>query len=97
LARMSESAPEGGQDLVWEGETTRNRGHRHRLRLDPNELSGGARLTTDTEQGHSHEIIQEGDGENATYRVGPPQGHLLARVPVYGKLRFLTRTGSPGA
>jgi len=96
LARMSESAQEGGQDLAWEGETTRNRGHRHRIRLDPNELSGGARLTTDTEQGHSHEIIQEGEGENATYRVGPPQGHLLARVPVYGKLRFLTRTGSPG-
>jgi hypothetical protein len=92
LARLGD----GVGDVAWEGETTLNRGHRHQLRIDPNELAAGARLTTDTEQGHWHEIIQEGEGENATYQVGPPQGHLLARVPVYGKLRFLTRTGSPG-
>lgn len=96
LAQMGEAGDDGSSDPVWEGETTRNRGHRHRIRLDPGELTAGARLITDTEQGHWHEIIQEGEGEDATYRVGPPQGHLLARVPVYGKLRFLTRAGSPG-
>jgi hypothetical protein len=97
LGRLAEGGEgEGGPGIVWEGETTRNRGHRHQLRLDPNELAAGGRLTTDTEQGHWHEIIQEGEGDNATYRVGPAQGHLLARVPVYGKLRFISRTGSPG-
>ena len=35
----------------------------------------------------------EGSGDTAVYTLGPPQGMLVARVPVYGKLRFRDRAG----
>ncbi len=48
--------------------------------------------------GHQHAVNREetaGDGEEVTYTMGPPQGALLARVPIYGKLHFLDREGNP--
>jgi hypothetical protein len=45
---------------------------------------------------HDHRIWVEGEGENRRYRVGPPEGALIARVPIYGSLRFIDRTGRPG-
>jgi len=44
------------------------------------------------EQGHTHRVIQQPDGSLV---VGPPEGNLIARVPLYGKLRFLDRQGRP--
>ena len=35
------------------------------------------------------------DGDKTTYRLGPPEGMLVARVPVYGKLTFRDRAGQP--
>ena len=35
------------------------------------------------------------DGGKVTYQIGPAEGMLVARVPVYGKLAFRDRTGQP--
>ena len=47
------------------------------------------------EQRHWHKLTVEKDGDKTTYRLGPPEGMLVARVPVYGKLTFRDRAGQP--
>jgi hypothetical protein len=80
----------------WTGVTTMNRYHRHTLQVDPKEMKeqgNDFRVATDMVQEHWHVVERKGEGANAKYVVGPPQGQLLARVPVYGRLDFLTRSG----
>lgn len=72
-------------------ETTRDAHHRHRLIR-----TEGGGLRTDVQAGHWHEVQRVGEGADARYVVQPPQGELQARVPVYGKLSFINRTGGPG-
>ncbi|MGD0382695.1 MAG: hypothetical protein ABSA77_04170, partial [Thermoguttaceae bacterium] len=47
------------------------------------------------EQGHTHSVSIEKDGDKTVYKVGPEQGMLMARVPIYGKLSFRDRAGQP--
>ena len=47
------------------------------------------------EQGHTAHADVRRDGDKATYQLGPAEGMLVARVPVYGKLAFRDRTGKP--
>jgi len=87
-----------GQPAGLFGRTSRVHRHRHKVFLDP---AGRGRV--EMEQGHWHELL--GDwaevlkkalaSEKAEYTFGPPQGLLLARVPVYGKLEFHDRSGQP--
>jgi hypothetical protein len=60
--------------------------HRHTATRDE---KGTVRLAV--EQGHWHDVTASGDGEDATYSLGAPQGMLIARVPVFGRLRFTDR------
>jgi ABC-type transport system involved in multi-copper enzyme maturation permease subunit len=86
-----------GRPAGFKGETTRNSHHRHTFEVD---ADGYGR--TDTQMGHWHEVtaVTGGDGETE-YEIGPPQGQLLARVPIYARgpqpLRFLDRSGEPSA
>lgn len=75
----------------WEGQTTMQSHHRHTWRVDRN-----GKGATDEVAGHTHPVerVDSGDGE-ASYVIGPPQGALEARVPIFGKLRFLNRDGEP--
>jgi len=65
------------------------------------EVLAEGRVNSQMAHGHWHPMTYriEGDLENARdqaaikCRIGPPQGHLIARVPKYGKLRFRDRTG----
>ncbi len=86
LAPMASTAEGTSQTLT--GYTSRVHGHRHRVFVDP---SGQCRL--ESTRGHWHSIKVVGSGPGARYEIGPPQGHLLARVPVYGKLKFRNREG----
>jgi hypothetical protein len=70
------------------GLTTNNFGHRHRVYVD---VGGQGRI--EVNQGHYHSLRIIGSGQDVQYEVGPPQGFLLARVPVYGKLEFRDRDG----
>jgi len=81
------AAPGGARALA--GHTEPAQGHVHKFYLDP---SGTAHV--DAEFGHWHEAEVERSGERTTCALSGPEGSLLARVPVYGKLRFRDREGS---
>jgi hypothetical protein len=81
--------------------TTKAHNHQHALYLDRStetvDDSGVRRgtLRTDTEQGHWHEADYEvGADGKPKFSLGGPQGSLVARVPVYGSMRFKDRAGN---
>ncbi|MCO6456098.1 MAG: ABC transporter permease [Pirellulaceae bacterium] len=76
---------------VVSGQTTEDLRHVHTFTL----RDGQGR--TDIAHGHWHEVEQVGEGENATFVVGPPRDTLQARIADYGRLRFLGRTGKERA
>jgi hypothetical protein len=82
---------EDGSTSGFEGRTSYDRGHRHRL-----DLAADGTGTTDTVQGHRHRVQAIDRGGATAYEVGPPEGLLEARRPLRGKLRFLDRDGRPG-
>jgi ABC-type transport system involved in multi-copper enzyme maturation permease subunit len=75
----------------WQGFTNRASHHRHQVTLDAD-----GRGRTDFIRDHDHEVTSTGTGSEQKFVVGPQQGALVARVPRYGKLRFVDRTGRPG-
>ena len=82
--------------IEWDEETGLGTGftsvdshHRHDFLINRNIEGDRPVGATEAAQGHSHAIFRDGDN----YVVGPPTGDLLARVPVYGSLRFLDRYG----
>jgi hypothetical protein len=84
-----------GRAVGFQGSTTRARiaganPHRHKVTIGS---AGEGRV--ETEQGHWHRWIAAKQGDKTTYTIGPEEGMLMARVPVYGKLEFRDRTGKP--
>ncbi len=77
-----------GQPRAQVGETDRVHGHRHRVYVDPS-----GKGLVETGAGHYHELTVSGSGSETRYTLGSPQGMLVARVPVYGKMRFRDRDG----
>lgn len=73
-----------GNLLGYRGQTGNSGDHRHEVELD--EAGRGPALVM---HGHSHPVAPQGQG----FAVGSPQGFLRARVPQYGKLRFIDRQG----
>jgi hypothetical protein len=76
----------GGTVTGYEGRTSLDRGHRHRVDLD---AAGNG--WTDNVQGHRHAVRRSGAG----YSLGTAEGLLEARRPLRGTLRFLDREGRP--
>ena len=70
----------------FEGRSSLDRGHRHRIELD---AAGNG--WTDNVQGHRHAVRRSGTG----YTLGAAEGLLEARRPLRGTLRFLDREGRP--
>ena len=64
----------------------RREGHRHEFELDAEGVG-----QTDMVNGHTHNIDRIGDND---YQVSGPIGFIRARVPQYGKLRFIDRSGA---
>ncbi|MBH58479.1 MAG: hypothetical protein VW875_06195 [Planctomycetaceae bacterium] len=82
--------------IEWDEETGLGTGftsvdshHRHDFLINRNLEGDGPVGIAELAQGHTHAIFRDGDN----YVLGPPTGDLLARVPVYGNLRFLDRYG----
>ena len=73
-----------------EGRTTEVNKHRHHVTID---ASGRGRV--EPEQGHTHALITAKENGRDVYRLGPPIEELKARVPIYGKLTFLSEKGQP--
>ncbi len=80
--------PGRDQPTYYVGRTSNDRDHRHQVVAD----SEGDAITERT-RGHWHKVTVTGTPPDAQYSVGGPEGMLLARVPVYGKLRFRDREG----
>lgn len=75
------------------GRTAREKFHRHDFEISTDGLG-----ETDARRGHFHRVeIDPGNSEGLAERgiVGPPEGALLARVPIHGEVRFLLRNGQP--
>jgi len=75
-----------GKVIGKKGQTSKEAGHRHEFNLDAEGYD-----ETDVMNGHTHFV--EPVGENR-YRVSAPEGFVRARVPQYGKLRFIDRNGA---
>jgi ABC-type transport system involved in multi-copper enzyme maturation permease subunit len=78
-------APSGGM-VPMKGSSSKSHGHRHDVLVD---AQGRGRL--EMAQDHTHALVRTTSGDEIAYEVGPPEGLLIARVPVYGKLRFVDR------
>ena len=72
----------------WQGVTNRTSHHRHQVTLNAE-----GRGRTDFVRDHDHAVWRPDAGGEQEFAVGPPQGALVARVPRYGKLRFVDRSG----
>lgn len=81
-----EGSQAGQREL--QGRTSNVHQHRHKVLID---AKGQGQV--DMEQRHWHSLTVEKENGETTYRLGPPEGMLLARVPVYGKLEFRDRSG----
>jgi ABC-type transport system involved in multi-copper enzyme maturation permease subunit len=77
-----------GQTAALEGHTTLVNNHRHSVIVNPSTQQGRVEM----EQGHTHKLVVGKDGK---YELGPAEGMLLARVPIYGKLMFQDASGQP--
>jgi ABC-type transport system involved in multi-copper enzyme maturation permease subunit len=78
-----------GNPVGKKGRTTLNQSHRHEVLINPDET--GVALSTNE---HEHAITSREVGGETVYTVEAPQGFMRARVPHYGKLRFLDRSGN---
>jgi hypothetical protein len=78
-----------GRPAERQGRTSMTNNHRHKVVVAAN---GKGRV--EMEQRHTHSLTAPKEGETA-YQLGPAEGMLTARVPVYGKLLFLDREGKP--
>ncbi len=81
-----------GQLIYKKGHTSASQSHRHEVEIYPD--GTGLALST---SGHEHKITSSERGGEMSYAVSGPTGMMRARVPKYGKLRFLDRKGSDAA
>jgi hypothetical protein len=83
-----------GGGTLRRGMTSVAHGHQHEVTIieRPGELP---QATVDTQRDHTHDLYLSGSGDKAVYTLGPPEGQLQARVPIYGKLAFLDDKGGP--
>ncbi|MCY2988329.1 MAG: ABC transporter permease [Planctomycetota bacterium] len=89
VAEAAEEIPPKGQEAGgWKGRTSADSFHRHEFIVHADDVG-----QTDFKMDHQHTVHRVGKGE---FEVGPPEGALTAKVPIYGKIRFTDRTGREG-
>lgn len=81
----------GDAEAGLTGITSRQSHHRHEVTIGSD---GYGR--TDRQMDHEHGVSVRGEGDSREFEVGPPRGALVARVPIYGSLRFMDRSGAAG-
>jgi hypothetical protein len=69
----------------YRGKTTFDGSHEHTV-----DIGVDGQGLTNFKYGHNHVVTRDADGN---YTIGPPQGQLEARVPIYGKLSWFGRRG----
>jgi ABC-type transport system involved in multi-copper enzyme maturation permease subunit len=81
------------------GKTTFDARHEHSFSMAAGEAGdSGVRLGSTSEQkSHQHLVKAVTKDGKTVYEVGPPEGLLAARIPVFGKMRFTNRQGEDTA
>ncbi len=74
-----------------EGMTTFDVEHKHTFIIGEDGIG-----TTDEQKGHRHKVTRKEVNGKEVFEIGPAEGGLVARVPVYGKLRFTDPNGGEG-
>ncbi len=69
------------------GSTSYDVRHSHTFQM----LDGQSVGVTNINKGHSHVVRKKADG---SYEIGPPEGLLSARIPIFGKLHMTDRGGN---
>ena len=87
-AMLQEQAKAGSDVPVKKGLTSLVHGHQHEVTVAPS-----GEVVVEMKQGHWHDVTVDGSGDKTVYRLGSPEGRLVARVPMYGKLSFKDRAG----
>lgn len=75
------------------GATTYEASHAHSFEMLADENGKYTIGTTDEQKGHRHIVTAKEVNGETVYEVGPPQGLLNARIPVFGKLAATNRDG----
>ena len=88
VARLENVYDAAGNPIGKKGRTTASQSHRHEVEI----YAEGSGLALSTNE-HEHEITSRQVGGETVYEVSGPKGLMRARVPEYGNLRFLDRTG----
>ena len=91
LKPVASNAPvEKGKIVPLEGESQPKLSHKHDVEIY---ADGTGELLMNRD--HKHLVIcEEGEDGKITYRVSKPRELFVARVPTYGTLQFLDRSGS---
>jgi ABC-type transport system involved in multi-copper enzyme maturation permease subunit len=80
-----------GKPIGKKGRTTTNQDHSHEVEIyNDGKTTWGVATSTNE---HQHDITTSQHGTETVYHVSGPKGLLRARVPYYGKVRFLDRKG----
>lgn len=76
------------------GTTTYDASHSHSFEMLEEDDGSIVLGTTDDQKGHRHTVrAKEVNGETV-YELGPPEGLLQARMPVFGELQIYDRAGN---
>lgn len=85
--RVSNVETDDGR-TIRQGQTTRNNRHRHEVTI----TEDGVRVESNHD--HTHPVLVSADETSADqFELGEGEGDLQARVPKYGKLKFIDRDG----
>ncbi|HBE69523.1 MAG TPA: ABC transporter permease [Planctomycetaceae bacterium] len=77
------------------GTTSYDAQHEHTFELIEDENEPGVyRGTTNEVKGHVHQVTGRMVDGTMEYEIGPPEGLLAARIPIYGSLQFTDRQGN---
>lgn len=76
------------ETVVAKGATRLANGHKHLV-----EKYADGTLRVLEENKHTHAIEQVVEGDMIRYKIGPAQGSMQAKVPVYGKIKFRNADG----
>jgi hypothetical protein len=88
IASLENISDADGNVIGKKGRTSLEQYHRHEVELEADGI--GVALST---HGHSHEVEPVERSDRTEYRLSGPEGFMRARVPEYGRLRFLDRKG----
>lgn len=88
VANLANKYDADGNTVGKTGSTTSSQSHRHEVEIYPD----GTGLAVSTNE-HEHTITSRQVGSETVYELSGPQGLFRARVPHYGRMRFLDRQG----